>query len=284
MPKNGISMGAHITEDYSVVRRVLSRLVYVSERLFDQVGGQPADSERIDLASRLFVKQLYHSQAILKIAPDYEGAPEGAELRLDPASIAVLSRAVLETYLMLFHLCVDEVTNDVHQLRMDVWHYHDIKSRQKGCRNANPADPELPEFDRLVKEAWNKVEAHPDFSSRKEGFKKSVEKGYKHILLANQDIAESAGIHKSRYHDAYIHLSSFVHGGPLAVARLRDYYSQSDTIFGVMTEDMKTALSCLALGYLDFESLASPERDEVPAEVRQMMETCKASLRQPLTP
>lgn len=284
MPRNEISVSPQTAENYSLVRRVLAELVLVSERLLDQVGGQPTDSEQKDLASRLFIKQVSHSQAILKVAPDYEGAPEGSEMRLDPASIAVLTRAVLETYLIMYHLCVESMANEQYELRMDAWHYHDLRSRQKGRRNANPQDPELPQFDQLVQAAWSKVEAHPDFASKSESFKKQVKKGRKPVFRSNEEIAVDAGVHKARYHDAYIHLSSFAHGGPLAMARLRDYYSQSDTIMRVMSDDMKTTLSYLCLGYLDFEKLAEPEKDEVPSQIRSVMETWKAKMAEPLTP
>ena len=183
----------------------------------------------------------------------------------------------------MFHLCVEEVSEETRAFRMDLWRYNDLRSRQRGRTHINPADPELPRFKQLVEEAWQRVEAHAEFSNLKEGLQSKAKKGRSPMLRSNEQIAESAGIHKSRYHDAYIHLSDFAHGGPLALARLRDYYSEADSIVLVMSYDLKTVVSYLSLGYLDYESLVSPKEDDVPSESRRIMLGSKAKLSEPLT-
>ena len=284
MPHNEIPISPEATQAYTFVQRVLSQLVELGERLVYELAGRQAESHIPDYASRLFIKQLLHARAVLKVAPDFETSPTEKLRRLDPSSIAVLGRAVLETYLSMYYLCAEEVDEEERSLRFLLWEYHDLKSRLKGRRNANPKDKDINTFERLLEEKWESISLNEKFQHLSEGERREFRKGRKPMLITNEEIAERAGIHPTRYRNDYIHLSSFAHAGPLAMARMRDYYTEADAILHVMGGDLKTVITYLFKAYLDVEKIAEPVPDLVPKEIRDTMMKWNGQLSSSLHP
>lgn len=283
-PRKTIPVGPEAIESYTTGRNLLVDLVTLSERLVDSVAGRTTDSVVPDLASRLFIKQTLHTAAILAISPDFKGASEDTGFRLDPSSVAVLARSVLETYLTFFYLCTEPVEEDERTFRLAVWEHHDLKSRQKGRRNANPSDSELPEFDRLVGGAFAKVSAFQAFRDLPTALHKNIRSGRDALLLTNQEIAQRAGIHPTRYRDDYIHMSSFAHSGPLALAQIRDCYSRPDVIAMLIAADFKTVVGYQALGFSDFEAIVAPAPNLVPHPLRLLIQRWRQIASRPINP
>lgn len=96
-------------------------------------------------ASIIFVKIVFTSIAILRFIPESKYFSSVCGMKIwDITSIAFLTRNLIETYLALYYIAIDDVSVDEKELRKLFWQYHEASERVKILSSLLPKSKNLP--------------------------------------------------------------------------------------------------------------------------------------------
>lgn len=169
----------------------------------------------------LFSKILLHLGAILNLLPESSFLNTYRGLQFwDISSIAVLTRALIETYLAFYYISVDDISKGQRELRLSVWDYNSYKNRVRGLKSINPQNPELKRLKTEYQEQWDNIRGKLGkiISSNK---LKNIKEARTFFLWDRYEILKKVGIPKNYIKTAYNYLSQYVHATSFAMEQMR---------------------------------------------------------------
>ena len=185
-----------------------------------QFAGIPSPSSAHFYASLLFTKLCTGSVSILSICPPPNRI--GRSAHWDCASVAALTRGIIETYLVFFYLCIEECDKQEWEARWRLMNLHDHMSRLKMFKVMDGADEEVTKFESYT----DKVKC--DLEETKY-FKLLCEKQQKHYLRGNNaffknqdDLIEAMGGSVDEFRFRYRFLSNHTHSYPMGFYRMAE--------------------------------------------------------------
>jgi len=197
----------------------------------------------------------------------YPGMPPSFIL-WDKPSLCVLSRCLLETYLIMFYLCVDNVSTEERDFRLLWWEWHEIAERVRLAEAYGSNDPRLiderEERDTLV----GNIKSHRFFlqqnvNDQKELIEKKLNRN-RALIVSLKEIAVNAGIHAGQFRNAYDYFSQFIHTLPLANCIVDGFTPDS------MFLPIRWATAWLAFSIRDFVKLFPSGKDVTDLEFWQI--------------
>lgn len=207
-------------EEYPNIYKEFSESIsecIVSSRKFM---GIPSKTSAHFYASLLFTKLCTASISIKTISP----APEliGKNSHWDSASVATLTRSLIECYLVFFYLCIEKCTSEEWEARWRLMNLHDHMSRTK-MFEAMGEDVESNEVAKTVKaEALAALKSSVYFSNLEEKQQKHFLKGNTAFFKSQDEIVSASGGSVSEFRYIYRYLSNNTHSFPMGFYRMAE--------------------------------------------------------------
>jgi len=204
-------------------------LMNVVLTLSNDTHGREVQTWRKEYGSHIFTKLVFHSIALRKIFPDL--SPQNPIVLWDICSIAVLARALMETYYAFFYVSVEEISDEESEFRYIVWEHHSVANRVIKLDKIKSKAPQVDEYRKQEQLLKNKITNHNLFSSLPKETGKRILKGDIAILLSNSALSKRAGIDSDHYKAQFNSLSSYVHTYPFCVSQMAAFNGvNADTI------------------------------------------------------
>lgn len=187
--------------------------------------GLPAgDDDYILDAEGLAAKCFFHSASLLYLSRSTTLPDIGASF-FDTASINVLCRAALESYLIFYYIFVESQTEKEKRFRYSSWLLSDLMEKQKFPARSPQGRKILEETKFTINSIKSRITESPclaDLTVKQQ--KALLDKGAWRIK-GWTEIGISAGLSEIHAKSFYKHLCSYAHAGSLSVLQIR----QADT-------------------------------------------------------
>ncbi len=138
----------------------------------------------------------------------------------DYASIAGMTRSILEIRLAFFYLCAEVCPRDEWECRWNIFNLHDCTARIRLFEEMPGGSSDITGFNVQVDELRDRLNKNPFFASLPEKDRKKFLQGGHAYLHSLEDIATRAGVDVHTFRWLYKLLSSHVHGLPLSFYRM----------------------------------------------------------------
>ena len=179
-----------------------------------------SDSRLVDV-EKLAAKLFFHCSSIYWLRQGTKvpyPKPKGADF-YDFASVAVLSRTALETYLTMFEVFFEPITDDEKEYRHALWLLSGLILREKYA-------PTMGEFEQEYKDAREEIQKIKERLERTQAFQKLTPKQQKQALQGKRQrdwerVAKSAGFGERTIRQIYAYLSSYAHADGLLQRKLK---------------------------------------------------------------
>ncbi len=181
----------------------------------------------------LTLKFILHANSIyqLYLAPTFPSDQLKRDIRIiDLPSILVLTRSLLENFLMYSHIFVNSKNNDEKEFRFLAWVYSSLLDRQK---NRNKRDVLTDEFKKKEKK---EIQDYKDQLVNSKYFETLtpkqqnglIEKGTGKLFRNWTRIIDETQIRdRERWKELYGYLSGFSHSEGLSLAKIRNSYNNN---------------------------------------------------------
>ena len=182
-------------------------------------------------AETLAVKLYYHLSSILylsfgTVVPVWEGHKNTF---FDHASINVLARVALETYLTFFFIYCDGNSGiEERRFRHSVWKLSAPTDRQGFNLVSETAVRALAVERQYIEKMGMEIEENPVFMAMKETIRKKARKGEWRLGKGWADLAEIAGFAKQTFRTFYSYLCSYAHAGGLSGVQIGQAITKAD--------------------------------------------------------
>lgn len=180
------------------------------------------------LAAKLFI----HSATVYWLGEEGTKAPvpystKGASF-FDFPSVAILTRAIFETYLTMFEVFFEPKTDDDFEFHHALWQLSGFIIRV----DYTPADPRLQdEFTKAqneIQEMKSRIQNTEKFKSLKSGEQRDVLKGKG--LRSWKSVAKAAGFGEKTIQKMYTYYSGFVHADGLSATQIMAAQNRQDQV------------------------------------------------------
>lgn len=216
-------------------------------------GKKPADPRLLD-CEQLAIKLFMHSASIYWLsqgtrAPVPTALPSGTDF-CDFPSVAVLTRAVLETYLNLFEVFFEPITDDEREFRYQIWLLSGFAVREMHV----PTDPSLAQ---RVARSQSDIQDIRSKLSATPRFQRSSEKTQRRLLKGKRPprkwtvVAEAAGFGEKTIRMMYAYYSGYVHADGLSGAQIVSAPTQEEQL-GFIDLHMQTTMMVLSKMIIDY--------------------------------
>lgn len=185
-------------------------------------GPLTGDDDRFWCAEGLATKFFLHAASVLYLSretniSDFPSAPLQFD---DPASIDVLARAALETFLTFHYIFVAPKTPEEQNFRYWAWKAAGLTERQSSPVSIEEHRQKLAEEKKEIDELHSKLRSNATFQQLTKRQQKDVLKG-KWKLPSWREIAEDAGLAIVLSSNMYRHLSGYAHSSSLSVLQIK---------------------------------------------------------------
>jgi len=246
-------------------------LMNVVTTLSNDTHGRQVKSWREEYGSYIFTKLVFHSIALRKIVPDL--SPENKIIIWDIASIAVLARALIETYYVYYYIAIDEITGDEAEFRYNLWEFHSVTSRLNKLKKIKSKAPEIEGFKKQEHLYRQKLLNDRLFTAQPEKYKGRILNGDVAILLSNNELSKRAGIDPDHYKAKYNGLSSYVHTHPYCVSQLAAFHNINADTINLFKTTMDFCTGYLAYAIRDFIKLFPDQICHMNPEINKLVDT-----------
>tara|TARA_B100000959_G_C14893633_1_gene587829 strand:+ start:380 stop:1219 length:840 start_codon:yes stop_codon:yes gene_type:complete len=197
------------------------KLLKIFIRVAEASRGIPAGKDnRILDAEGLATKFIGHSISTIYLYRSTTMPDIGVSF-FDPASIKVLGRAALESFLVFYYLFVDPKTEELKDFRYNSWVYSGLFERQKFPVQSPHGKKQLLEEKSTVASLESRIKCSPCFDKlTKKQQKKMIYYGVWR-LHSWTDIALYVGLNKAHAKAYYRYLCGYAHSGNLSIIQLR---------------------------------------------------------------
>lgn len=208
-------------------------------RMSESYNKNPIEELNAHFALTLFTRMTVTATSIASIVPN-----RNINAHCDFASIASLTRNILECELVLYFLCFDDVDKDEKDARILMMHLHDIYTRK-----AMFTDLGLMDFDEEKSyidssdQIRNAIILNKYFQTLPDRRQKEILSGKK-TPFTQDDMLAKIGVHRGGFRGFYRFLSAQTHTGPISFYRNTDGSGR-----GFMTEKERDYIGlalCLA--------------------------------------
>jgi hypothetical protein len=231
---------------------VLDDCITLSQRY----AGIPSPTSAHFFASVLFTSICSRAVSMAILLPSSKWAEKIVE-HWDYASLAVLSRSLLEIRIAFYYLSVESCDRAEWECRWNLFNLHDCESRIHLFSEMAPESQDLDGFHEQSMELRERLQSNAFFSSLAASEQKKLIRGKNAFMFPLEEIAVNAGIELQQFRWLYKFLSSHVHGLPMSFYRMG---RESERGRGVKS-DVEEGYSCLCLSLST--SMLVRSRDEM---------------------
>lgn len=208
-------------------------------------------------ASLIFTKLCTSGVTTLSICPSPQGI--GNDEHWDCASVAALTRGLIETYLILHYLCIEKCNSSEWEARWRLMNLHDHMSRLKMFRVMKDSEEQVAKFESATDGIKSDLEKTNYFQALTAVQKKHYLKGNNAFFKSQDELIESSGGDVDEFRFRYRFLSNHTHSYPMGFYRMaesgRGTGVESDTEVGYTGMCLSWASEYLTKAKIGFSDL-----------------------------
>lgn len=231
------------------------RILSIAIRAKNEADGTSIDRQGIiadtlllrNILTGLTIHQVMHPSAIGELpklsVPDF-------------ASVAVLARTILESYLAMHCMAVRSFSHDEREIRLLWWDWHEVNERIRTRDNIKSKRAKL--LDKAKVDLANKIRLHTAYDKIPKALREGFEKGKppkKSLFESNALIAKHAGIRMEHFDVQYQFLSSVAHSQPVIVRMLSKHDPNAPEVIVSLIQALEYSAAYLAFTVRDFSEL-----------------------------
>lgn len=212
------------SKDYQILLKLFIHLAQSQVGREIMPGGEwPNDTQRLYDAERLSKKLFGHLVSMQTCFDGNKGIP--AMHSIDHASIKVIARAALETYLVFFYLYGDH-DQELSEFRHKTWVLGGLKDRQKYRdrqkyqASTNKYQDVLIKEEELISKLQLKIKASRYIKDLNDKQRKQLLGGNWRIVNSWSDLGAIAGFHSIYFNSIYSYLCGYSHSSYLSVLQV----------------------------------------------------------------
>lgn len=211
-------LGGNPSDEYmcrvDMLDNVVRECMYVSRGY----GGIASPSAKHYYASVLFTALVTKGVTLAQIMPFTPWVEKRIE-HWDYASAAGIARTMLELRIAFYYLCRDECDETEWECRWNIFNLHDCVSRIRMFTALENIE-EVTKLSQVADEIRDRLKGNAFFDILPEKKKKTALNGQSAYLFPLEEIAEKAGVEKTKFRWLYVLLSSHVHALPMSFYRI----------------------------------------------------------------
>jgi len=206
------------------------------------------------IASDLFGRICAQGFSILKLIPESEIYKRINAMELwDYSSICIITRSLLDTYLIFFHFCVDIPENESErEFKKLFWDYYMDYKRIKNLELIKSHHPSLLKIKESNRKEFINIKKNSYFNSLKNELQKELIKCNKFQIPNNTDIAVKAGFNADFYKSTYNYLSMYVHSDSFSIDQIAIFKAGSDYSYFLIETVLNNLIIIMSLSLRDF--------------------------------
>lgn len=199
----------------------VDRLIDTAIAVSTAVGGRVIDSWRLQEASVIFAKVCTTALSAQKCNPFSKYYASAGPYRLwDVSSYATLCRSLIEVYLTLYYIGVENISQEEIEFRRYLWIHHKVFERFKMVSESLPDTPELTNMSENVATNRGSIMSHPFYARLTPGQQKIVRNARNCKYLTDDELCIKAGISPRYFSAMFKFLSNHAHSSPFALAEM----------------------------------------------------------------
>lgn len=207
-------------EKYSEIHKSYCSIVEKCISTSQKNSGIPAPTHQHFYASILFTKLCTISVSIQKLTPLPSELNDNSHW--DYASVASLTRNLIECYLVLFYLCIDKCSKDESDARLLLMNLHDHMSRTKMFESAGEDIDTNEHACKLKDQVTSSLKKSVWFNNLPDKQKIHFLKGNTAFFKKQDEIVQASGGSISEFRFIYRFLSNNTHSYPMGFYRMDD--------------------------------------------------------------
>ena len=208
------------------------QLLDLAYEVVQSLKGKPSPDSRWSSCQSLAIKLFFHATTVYWLRKASTKSPVPRSLGgcsfYDFSSVAVLTRAVLETYLTMFEVFFEPATEDEFEFKHALWLLSGVVVRE----NYVPSDPALQsQFTNAQKEIQvirTRLQNTKKYNSLKPDEQKKVSKGK--TIRNWKAVAKAAGFGEQTIQLMYAYYSGYVHADGLSGAQIVTAKTSQDQV------------------------------------------------------
>jgi hypothetical protein len=220
-------------------------------------------------ASTIFIKIGITSFSTLFFIPETESFNGKI---WDISSLATLSRSILESYLSMYYIAIESLTDEERDFRRLLWEYHREQERLSMLKASVPDSSDIPTIKTGRDDYKKKLKENQLFLRLDVKTKKRLLKGKEKGSQQNIDICQKAGISQDFYRGIYKYLSSFSHTTPLGLSVLYELDSQSKKTQELIKFIVFLNSGILSLAIRDYTSVFRDQKNLISQKINELIE------------
>ena len=201
---------------YEYARKSFEAYVKLAATVSGSIHHHPVNT-RAFWASVLFAKLCVTSVSMIQLLPGNSIFPSAFN-NWDAASIATLSRNLIENYHAFFYLTIEKIPSVERECRVQLFNLHDCLTRKKIFTDFE-IEGDLPKFEQQADELRDVLRQNSFFVSLTDGEQKRLLKGEHAFYLNREAIEQRMGTGKSDLKAVYRLLSVQTHTLPMSFYR-----------------------------------------------------------------
>ncbi|NMB82303.1 MAG: hypothetical protein GYA14_10840 [Ignavibacteria bacterium] len=262
-----------VTSDYKNILRTFEKLCDVCIQLSINTHNRKVESGQCIYGSQIFTKFISHAIAIRKLLPESTLFNLPGNLQLwDISSIAVLVRALMETYNVFYYLTIDKVSTEEWKFRFILWRYHAECQRLKMLKAIRSVNPEITNIEINLEKLRDDLLKDPFYNLQPFKIRNKFLGGDRGIALTNSEISERAGIAKEYYKTSYAYSSNYTHSYPFSLQQLKVFKAEDEESLNLIITQIKTSSGYMCFAIRDYIKIF-PDQSSLKSGVEEEMET-----------
>lgn len=245
------------------------------------------DNEKIHLSNLLLQKVTLHGSSILNcgLGIDYPSDYTKGKKIMDPFSLQVLTRSLLECYLTLHHINYAP-TEEENEVRFKIWTQYGLSQRAKMTFVALPQKmlKQLDYEKEQIENLKNEIFSSDDFLgldiAKQKTLTKQIKKDWKFAFKNDtyqhcswQDLLNNTGVNQMLFSDTYNFFSWFAHSTSISLYQLRDIYRENrekNEVKNVLKESA-IFIALAITDYIKIESETKKEFDKLSDDKKDLL-------------
>lgn len=226
---------------------------------------------REEYGSHIYAKIATHSVALLKLIPESSlfKLPNNFEV-WDVSSLAVLVRALMETYYVFHYLIIEEIPEEELEFRFILWHLHAESERLRMLKAIGSTNPKIGTVEKDIAALKAKLLQNSFYLTKNSDARSKYRKGEEGIALSNSQISEKAGISINYYKSTYKFLSSYTHTFPFSIQQVSTFKVDDEESINLLKGLVDISLGYISFAIRDYVKLF-PDQDSSTKDIRDIM-------------
>lgn len=216
--------------------------------------GKKVDTWEEQIASDFFGRICIIGFSLLKLIPESELYRRINAIEIwDYSSICILTRSLLDTYLIFYHFCID-IPTDEHERKFKklFWDYFIDYKRIKNLELIKSAHPDLSVLKERNAIEFQTIQANPYFCLLSDKLQKTIKNCERFQIPTNTEIAMKAGFEADFYKSTYDYLSRYIHSDSFCIDQISVFKAGNSEAYNSIGTVLYYLIIIVSLSIRDF--------------------------------